>query len=243
MDPKQAAPKPKPKVLPKKWTEVYPQNTKEGNEECKFWKALARDKDKNYLSTSNLAKKSGLDRKRVEEIIKKYSDAKNFNPPLIFAHPTQEEHWGYWERIPERLNKDDRSISQKDKDRRINKHISGLDEINLELDSQDIPDEIPNDDWSLDVIACNQTDLSYVDVFLATPVQKNVCPPYMTVWNAEVDPYEQVDVMTWKKRIDGKGEILITAQSTMDIVRSMNDSELANVYKHATKTHTICCKF
>lgn len=163
------APKVKPTVFPKKWTEVYPQGTKEGNEESKFWKTLARDKDSSYLSTAHLAKKSGLDRKRVEEIIKKYSNAKNFNPPLIFAHPTQEEHWGYWERVPERLERDDRSISKKDQDRRVNKHIQGLDEINIELNLADVPSEIGQDDWSLDSttsvdsmslddMACNKTE-------------------------------------------------------------------------------------
>ena len=59
----------------------------------------------------------------VEDIIDKYRN--NINPPLIYPHATNEDHWCYWERCPEVLNSDNRGISDKDKDNRIDRHISG----------------------------------------------------------------------------------------------------------------------
>ena len=109
--------------MPKKWTEVYPQGTKQGDEESKFFRALARNPKYEYRSIAQLVKETGLTRERVEEIIEKYSD--KIDPPLIYAHETNSDSWGYWERIPEVLKKDERSISEKDQDGRIKKHING----------------------------------------------------------------------------------------------------------------------
>lgn len=108
---------------PKKWTEVYPYGTKEGDDEAKFFKALARHHKFDYRSTNQISKTTGLSLERVEEIIDKYVN--NISPPLIFAHPTNEGHWAYWERCPERVNVDKRDTARKDKDNRIDKHISG----------------------------------------------------------------------------------------------------------------------
>jgi len=103
------------------WTQAYPYGTKEGDEEAKFFRALARHAKFEYRSVGALVKDSGLTRERVEEIIDKYVN--NFNPPLVYAHPDNEDHWGYWERCPDRLQSDKRNISQKDQDKRINKHL------------------------------------------------------------------------------------------------------------------------
>ena len=105
---------------PKKWTEVYPHGTKEGDEESKFFKALARHPKYDWRSTGAIVKASKLPQERVEEIIDKYV---NMNPPLIFPHPKNDAHWGYWERVPDMLKDDDRDLSTKDKDNRIGKHL------------------------------------------------------------------------------------------------------------------------
>lgn len=99
---------------PKKWTEVYPQGTKEGDEEQKMFIALARHPKYEWRSISALAKASGLSEKRVEEILAKYH---KFG--MVFQSPSNEENWGYWERVPQMLNADKRSIPAKDQDKRI----------------------------------------------------------------------------------------------------------------------------
>ena len=106
---------------PKKWTEVYPHGTREGDEESRFFKALARHPKYDWRSTGAIVKTSGLSQERVEELIDKYV---NYNPPLIFSHPKNDGTWGYWERVPHMLQDDQRDIASKDKDNRIGKHIS-----------------------------------------------------------------------------------------------------------------------
>jgi hypothetical protein len=107
---------------PQKWHQVYPSGTPEGDEEARFFKALSRNKKREWHSTAALAQTAKLTRKRVEEIIDKYVN--QVNPPLVYANPTNEDNWSYWERVPELLPKDDRDISQKDKDTRIKKHLA-----------------------------------------------------------------------------------------------------------------------
>jgi hypothetical protein len=109
-------------MKPKRWTDVYPYGTKQGDEEAKFFKALARHPKYDYRSTSQLMKETGLSRERIEEIIDKYT---SFSPPLIYSHPTNEDHWSYWERCQDRLGKDKRSLSQKDQDYRVDRHLKG----------------------------------------------------------------------------------------------------------------------
>lgn len=104
------------KIKPKKWTDIYPVGTKEGDEESKFFKVLARNPKYEWRSTAALSKESNLDKKRVEEIILKYHKL-----GLIFQNPRNEEHWGYWERVPHMLPEEPESISKKDKDQRIEK--------------------------------------------------------------------------------------------------------------------------
>jgi hypothetical protein len=108
---------------PKKWHEIYPYGSKAGDEEAKVFRSLSRHSKFDWRSTGAIAKATGLSRERVEEIINKYVN--NVKPPLIYAHPSNEDHWGYWERVPEVIEKDDRGISKKDKDNRIDKQMSG----------------------------------------------------------------------------------------------------------------------
>lgn len=121
---------------PRKWPEVYPHGTPEGDEEARFFRALARG-ETDYVSTSAIMLTSGLSRERVEEIIDKYI---GMNPPLIYAHKTNEEHWAYWERIPDEIRRDGRSLSEKDKDIRINKLLGNTS-----------PDPSSSNDWRLDL--------------------------------------------------------------------------------------------
>ena len=122
---------------PKKWTEVYPHGTKQGDAESKFFKALARHPKYDWRSTGAIVKASGLPQEKVEEIIDKYI---NYNPPLIFPHPKNDAHWGYWERVPDMLKTDNRDLSTKDKDNRIGKHL-GADIQISDLDLSNCSDE------------------------------------------------------------------------------------------------------
>ena len=106
------------KIKPKKWTEVYPIGTKEGDEESKFFKALARNPKYDWRSTAAISKESDLSKKRVEEIIQKY-----YKLGLIFQNPKNEDNWGYWERVPHMLPDIKESISDNDKNKRINSSI------------------------------------------------------------------------------------------------------------------------
>lgn len=104
------------KIKPRKWTEVYPYGTKEGDEEARFFRSLARNPKYDWRSTAAIAKESGLDQKRVEEIINKY-----LRLNMVFQSPSNEEHWGYWERVPHMVPDRYCSASDADKRRRIDK--------------------------------------------------------------------------------------------------------------------------
>lgn len=110
---------------PKKWTQVYPQGTKAGDEEQKFFigknrqSGLARHPQYKWRSTESIVLESGLPVQTVEAIINKY-----VKMGLIVSSPTRPDHWGYWERVPEVLeNKNDKSISDLDKNDRIKNHM------------------------------------------------------------------------------------------------------------------------
>lgn len=106
------------KIKPKKWTDTYPVGTKEGDEEARFFKVLARNVKYEWRSTAALSKEGNLSKKRAEEIIAKYHKL-----GIIFQNPRNEEQWGYWERVPHMLPEKKDSISKNDKDHRINKSI------------------------------------------------------------------------------------------------------------------------
>lgn len=107
-----------PKIKPKKWTEVYPAGTKEGDEESRFFRSLARHPKYEWRSTAALAKESGITQKRAEEIISKY-----IKMHIVIQNPKNEEHWGYWERVPHMLPESHSSVSDEDKKSRINREI------------------------------------------------------------------------------------------------------------------------
>lgn len=100
---------------PPKWVNVYPQGTKEGDEEYDFFIALGRSPKWQWRSTAQIAKESGLSRKRVDEILDKY-----WRKGMVFQSPSNEDHWGYWERVPEMLPKEEISVTEKDHEDRIN---------------------------------------------------------------------------------------------------------------------------
>lgn len=106
------------KQLPKTWTAVYPQGTKEGNEEQAFFIALARHPKYEWRSTTAIVKESNLPKIRVEQIIQKY-----VKMGLIFASPSREDHWAYWERAPEMLVVNDGTVAKSDQNSRIDQHM------------------------------------------------------------------------------------------------------------------------
>lgn len=109
-----------PKVKkPKKWTEVYPAGTPAGDEESRFFIALARNPKYDWRSSAALAKEANLSKERTEEIISKY-----FKKGMVFQNPANEDQWGYWERVPQMLPKDHKSLAQKDQEDRINKAMN-----------------------------------------------------------------------------------------------------------------------
>jgi hypothetical protein len=100
---------------PPKWIDIYPQRTKEGDEEQDFFIALSRRQKWRWRSTAALAKESKLTKERVEEIIAKY-----YKKGMIFQNPANEDEWGYWERVPHMLPQAEESITSKDQNDRIN---------------------------------------------------------------------------------------------------------------------------
>lgn len=101
---------------PKKWTDVYPQGSQEGDEEQAFFISLARNLKWQWRSTAAIAKEANLTKERVEELINKY-----YKKGMVFQNPANEDQWGYWERVPEMLPKDEDSITDKDHKDRIKK--------------------------------------------------------------------------------------------------------------------------
>jgi hypothetical protein len=104
------------KIRPKKWTDVYPVGTKEGDEESRFFRSLARNPKYDWRSVAAISKESGLTKERTEQIISKY-----FKMKMVFQNPNNEDHWGYWERVSGVLPEKYVSISDQDKERRIGK--------------------------------------------------------------------------------------------------------------------------
>jgi hypothetical protein len=103
------------KIKPKKWIDVY-----EGDDESKFFKSLARNSKYDWRSVAAVSKESGLTKEKVERIISKY-----FKMNMVFQNPRNEDHWGYWERVPHMLPENKGSISDEDKKDRIKKKIKG----------------------------------------------------------------------------------------------------------------------
>lgn len=103
------------KKLPK-WTDVYPQGCKAGDEEQDFFIALARNPKWQWRSVAAIAKESGLSKERVEELLNKY-----WKRGMIFQNPQNDDQWGYWERVPQMVPDSHHSISDDDHTNRIKK--------------------------------------------------------------------------------------------------------------------------
>jgi hypothetical protein len=103
---------------PPKWTDVYPQGSKEGDEEQRFFISLARNKKFGWRSVAALKKESKLTTERVEEIIQKYHSKA---PGMIVNSPKNPTNWGYWERVKDELNGDPASLTKKDQKDRLDK--------------------------------------------------------------------------------------------------------------------------
>lgn len=99
---------------PPHWYNVYPQGTREGDEEQKFFTSLARNNKWNWRSVASLAKETGLTKERVEQILYKY-----YKKGLVFQNPKNDEQWGYWDNVPEMLTKQTKSINQEDLSNRL----------------------------------------------------------------------------------------------------------------------------
>jgi len=101
----------------KKWTDIYPLGTKEGDEELLFFISLARNPKYVWRSTAGMASDTGLTKARIEQIVNKY-----LKMGMIYQHPKNDDNWGYWERVPsEMLPKDHQSIVSKDHKSRMKK--------------------------------------------------------------------------------------------------------------------------
>lgn len=100
---------------PPKWSRIYPQGTKQGDEEQRFFCVLSRGKY-DFLSIAQIAQESRLSKERVEEIIEKYHVSS-----MIIQNPENEDQWGYWERCEELLPEEKPTLSETDKEFRIRK--------------------------------------------------------------------------------------------------------------------------
>lgn len=105
-------------AMPKQWFVVYPQGTKAGDEEQRFFRALIRHPKYDWRSVASIATESGLSKKRVEEIIAKY-----FALGMVFQNPKNEDQWGYWENHKKLLPKAVVGIAAKDTKKRVAKAI------------------------------------------------------------------------------------------------------------------------
>jgi hypothetical protein len=106
--------------MPPAWENVYPAGTKEGDEELKFFISIARNKKHKWRSVSEIAKETGLEKERIEEIIEKY-----YKKGMVFQNPRNDDEWGFWSRCPEMVHRPTKSIAKKDQDSRVNKCLPG----------------------------------------------------------------------------------------------------------------------
>ena len=99
------------------WCDVYPHGTKEGDEELAFFICLARNPKYVWRSAKGIATDINIAVERVEQIIEKY-----YKLGMVFPSPSNEDNWGYWERVPAiSLPKDTQSVIQKDHKDRMKK--------------------------------------------------------------------------------------------------------------------------
>jgi hypothetical protein len=137
-------------MKPPKWVNVYPHGTKVGDEEQKFFIALGRHPKFAWRSVSAISKETGLSKERVEQIIEKY-----LKRGMLFQSPKNEEQWGYWERVPEMLDKDKSSIAIEDQKDRID------DALSCKFYSFDLPGSPLSEDYANDPLIDEDARAAY----------------------------------------------------------------------------------
>jgi len=103
------------KQTPPRWHEIYPQGTPQGNDEVKFFRALARHPQYEWRSIGAISKESGLPRGTVEAIVAKYHPM-----GVIVQSEKNEDSYAYWERVKTKKKKD-QSLVKQDQDQRVKK--------------------------------------------------------------------------------------------------------------------------
>jgi DNA-binding MarR family transcriptional regulator len=104
------------KKSPSKWIDIYPQGTKEGDEEQGVFICLARNAKWTFRSVAQIAKESNLTKERVEEILQKY-----WKKGMVFQNPNNEDQWAYWERVPDMVPEKKLSITEEERRNRMDK--------------------------------------------------------------------------------------------------------------------------
>ena len=102
--------------MPPRWSDVYPQGTKEGDEEQGLFLALSRNLTYAYRSVGQLSKDSNLSKERTEEILNKY-----WKKGMTFQN--NDNKWAYWERVPELLPIILKSITKEHQEKRTSKKL------------------------------------------------------------------------------------------------------------------------
>lgn len=114
-------------VKPAKWHQIY-----NGNDEKRFFvgidgkSGLIRGKDKTtgkmliWRSIEALARESGLSKKQVEVIIKKYIEL-----GMVVNSPKNPELWGYWENA-NMIKETKISMVEEDHDNRVNNQLNKI---------------------------------------------------------------------------------------------------------------------
>jgi hypothetical protein len=104
----------------KKWWEIYHAGTQAGDEEKRFFVAIARHPTYKYRSVGAIAQETGLTKTRCEEIISKYHPK-----GLLLQNSKHPDQWGYWETLGIDANTGNPpvSVSEADKEARITKAV------------------------------------------------------------------------------------------------------------------------
>lgn len=124
----------------KKWYNIYPKGTPEGEIEEKIFKALTRSKKWKFRSISGMSKELKIKEEIIEEIVLKYSEL-----GIMVQNPQNDLQWGYWEICGIEKKK---SCSVQEYDYRIRlKKILTINENDDDDDDDDWEDE---EDWQDD---------------------------------------------------------------------------------------------
>jgi hypothetical protein len=107
----------------KKWHEIYPQGTKEGDDDQKIFISLERNPNYKSRSVASICKDTGLSEDRVIDFLDKYSKLGQ-----VFQNPNNENYWFYWELLPDEfiylISENPVSIADMDKNNRIKSKLN-----------------------------------------------------------------------------------------------------------------------